>query len=139
MSLNFGHSVNLDFIFSLGKFQLLKFLQSRDIVNVPTLISFSILGFFRLGVKLGFEFPRFSPNQKFRPRSLNLDFAQERNPILGSLKNSSSVESPNFPHQKIKMLGIEFFFDRKMRPSMESQPSLLLLIDCGEGPKSKDP
>ena len=56
--------------------------------------------------------------------------------MLGSLKNSSSVEIPNFPHQKLKMLGIEFRFDRKMRPSMESQPSILLLMDCGERPKN---
>ena len=49
----------------------------------------------------------------------------------GSLKNSSSVESPNYPHQKLKMLGIEFHFDRKMHPSMERQSSLILLIDCG--------
>ena len=55
--------------------------------------------------------------------------------MLGSLKNSSSVESPNFTHEKLKMLGIEFRFDRKMRSSMESQPSLLLLIDCGERTK----
>ena len=54
----------------------------------------------------------------------------------GSLKNSSSVESPNFPHRKLKMLGIEFRFDRKMRPSMESKPSLLLLINCGERTKN---
>ena len=51
--------------------------------------------------------------------------------MQGSLKNSSSARSPNFPHGKLKMLGIEFRFDRKMRPSMESQPSLLLMIDCG--------
>ena len=55
--------------------------------------------------------------------------------MLGSLKNSSSVRSPNFLHQKLKMLGIEFRFDRKMHPSMESQPSLLLLINCGERTK----
>ena len=55
--------------------------------------------------------------------------------MLGSLKNSSSVRSPNFPHQKLKMLRIEFHFDKKMCPSMESYPSLLLLMDCGEGPK----
>ena len=53
----------------------------------------------------------------------------------GLLKNFSSVEIPNFPHRKLKMLGIEFRFDRKMCPSMESQPSLLLLIDCGERTK----
>ena len=49
--------------------------------------------------------------------------------MLGSLKNSSSARSPNFSHQKLKMLGIEFRFDRKMRPSMGSQSSLILLID----------
>ena len=43
----------------------------------------------------------------------------------GSLKNYSSVKIPNFPHQKLKMLGIEFHFDRKMRPSMESNPSII--------------
>ena len=37
--------------------------------------------------------------------------------------------------EKLKMLGIEFRFDKKMCPSMESQPSLLLLIDCGERTK----
>ena len=56
--------------------------------------------------------------------------------MLGSLKNSSSVESPNFWHQKLKILRIEFRFDRKMRPSMESHPSLLLLIDCGDRTKN---
>ena len=48
--------------------------------------------------------------------------------MSGSLKNSSSVRSPNFQHQKLKMPGIEFHFNRKMRPSMESQPSILLLL-----------
>ena len=55
--------------------------------------------------------------------------------MLGSLKNSSSVRSPNFLHQKLKMLGIEFRFDRKMCPSMESHPSILFLMDYGERPK----
>ena len=55
--------------------------------------------------------------------------------MLGLLKNSSSVESPNFLHRKLKMLRIEFHFDRKMHPSMESQPSILFLMDCGERPK----
>ena len=55
--------------------------------------------------------------------------------MLGSLKNYSSVRSPNFPHRKLKMLEIAFRIDRKMCPSMESQPSLLLLIDCGERTK----
>ena len=55
--------------------------------------------------------------------------------MLGSLKNSSSVEIPNFSHRKLKMLEIEFRFDRKMHPSMESHPSILLLMDCGERPK----
>ena len=55
--------------------------------------------------------------------------------MLGLLKNSSSARSPNFPHRKLKMLGIEIHFDKKMRPSMESQPSILVLMDCGERPK----
>ena len=46
---------------------------------------FSILGFFRPGVKLGFDFPGVSPNQKLQPWSLNFDFYEERNPMLGSL------------------------------------------------------
>ena len=66
-------------------------------------ISFSILGVFRPGVKLGFEFPGVLPNQKSLPWSLNFYFDEERNPILGSLKNSSSVKSPNFPQQELKM------------------------------------
>ena len=53
----------------------------------------------------------------------------------GSLKNSSFVESTDFSHRKLKMLRIEFLLDRKMRPSMESEPSILLLMDCGERPK----
>ena len=105
-------------------------------MNVPKLISFSILGFFRPRVKLGFDFPGVSPNQKYRYRSLNFDFDEEINPMPGSLKNSSSVKSPNFSLQKLKMLEIEFRFDRKMRPSMESQSSILLLMDCGERPKN---
>ena len=56
--------------------------------------------------------------------------------MLGSLKNSSSVESPNFPHRKLKMPRIEFCFDKKMHPSMESHPSIILLMDCGERPKN---
>ena len=59
--------------------------------------------------------------------------------MLGSLKNSSSVEIPNFPHQKLKMLRIEFYFDRKMRSSMKSQPRILFLMDCGERHKIKKP
>ena len=98
-------------------------------------ISFSIIGFLRPWVKLGFDFPIVSPNQKSLPRSLNFNFDEERNPMPGSLKNSSSVEIPNFPHWKLKMLGIEFCFDRKMHPSMESQPGIILLMDCGEKPK----
>ena len=31
--------------------------------------------------------------------SLNFDFEEEINPMLGSMKNSSSVKSPNFPQQ----------------------------------------
>ena len=59
---------------------------------------FSILGFFRPRVKLGFDFPEVLPNQKSRPWSLNLDFEEEINPMPSSLKNSSSVRSLNFPH-----------------------------------------
>ena len=55
--------------------------------------------------------------------------------MLGSLKNSSSVKIPNYPQQKLKMVGIKFRSDRKMRPSMESLPSLFLLMDYGERPK----
>ena len=51
--------------------------------------------------------------------------------MLGSPKKSCSVRSPNFVHKKLKMLKIEFHFDRKMRPSMESHPSILLLMDVG--------
>ena len=118
--LNFGYSVHQDFSFIPGNFQLLSLRQSRDIANVPKLITFSILGFFQLRVKLGFDFLRVIPNQKSQTRSLKFDFDEERNPMLGSLKNSSSVRSPNFPHRKLKMLKIEFLFDRKMYPSMES-------------------
>ena len=57
---------------------------------------FSILGLFRPEVKLGFDFPRVSPNQKSQPWSLNLNFYEGINPMLVSLKNSSFVESPNF-------------------------------------------
>ena len=56
--------------------------------------------------------------------------------MLGLLKNSSSIRRPNFLHQKLKMLGIEFRFDRKMCPSMESQPRIIFLIDCEERPKN---
>ena len=56
--------------------------------------------------------------------------------MLGSLKNSSFARSPNFPHRKLKMLGIEFCLDRKMRPSMEIHPNILFLMDCGERPKT---
>ena len=96
---------------------------------------FQYLGFFQLGVKLGFDFPGVSPNQKSRPLSLNFDFYEESNPMPGSLKNSFSVKIPNFPQQKMKMPAIKFCFDRKMRPSMESYPSILLLMDYGERPK----
>ena len=33
---------------------------------------------------------------------------------------------------KLKMLEIEFHIDRKMHPSMESHPIILLLKICGE-------
>ena len=57
---------------------------------------FSILGFFKLEIKLGFDFLGVLPNQKFRSWSPNFDF-EENNPMLGSLKNSTSVKIPNFP------------------------------------------
>ena len=57
---------------------------------------FSILGFFKPRVKLGFDFPGASPNQKYRTWSLKFDFDEEINPTLGSLKNYSFVKSPNF-------------------------------------------
>ena len=56
--------------------------------------------------------------------------------MLGSLKNSTSEKSPNFPH--LKMLRIEFRFDRKLRPSMEIWPSIILLMDCRERPKKEE-
>ena len=98
--------------------------------------NFSILEFLRPRVKLGFDFPRVLLNEKIRPWSLKFDFYEEINPMLGSLKNSSSVKSHNFPHQKLKMPEIKFYFDKKMHPSMESYPSLLLLMDYGERPKN---
>ena len=49
-------------------------------------ISFSILGVFSPGVKLGFDFAEVLPNQKFWYWSLNIDFDEEINPMLGSLK-----------------------------------------------------
>ena len=52
--------------------------------------------------------------------------------MSGSLKNSSFVKSSNFPQQKLKMPGIKIWFNKKMHPSMDSQPSLLLLMDCVE-------
>ena len=73
---------------------------SRYIESTKT-ISYSILGFFMPGVKLGFDFPGVSPNQKSRPRSLNFNFDEERNPMPSSLKNSSSIRIPNFLHQKL--------------------------------------
>ena len=56
--------------------------------------------------------------------------------MLGLLKNSTSVKIANFLQQKLKMPRIKFCFDRKMHPSMESHPSILLLIDYGERPKN---
>ena len=137
MRLNFGNNVNQDCIFGLCNFQLLILHQSRDIANLPKRISFSILGFFQLGVKLGFDFPRVSPNQNYQPRSINFDFDEESDPMSSSLKNSSSIKSLNFLQQKLKMPRIKLCFDRKMHPSMESQPSLLLLMDCGERPRNE--
>ena len=59
---------------------------------------FSIFGFFRPEVKLGFDFPRVLPNQKYQPCSINFDYDEESNHMSDSLKNSSFVKSPNFPH-----------------------------------------
>ena len=61
----FGKNEHQDCIFDLFNFQLLSLCQAREIVNVPKLTSFSILGFFQLEVKLGFEFLKVSPNQKY--------------------------------------------------------------------------
>ena len=44
---------------------------------------FSILGFFRPGVKLGFDIPGVSLKQKIQTWSLKFDFYEERNPMLG--------------------------------------------------------
>ena len=69
---------------------------SRYIERTKTTI-FSILGFFRLGFKLGFDFPVVLSNQKYQPWFINFYFEEEINPMLGSLKNSTSVKSTNFP------------------------------------------
>ena len=60
---------------------------------------FSILGFFKLRVKLGFDFPGVLPNQKSCTWYLNFDYEEEKDPMLGALKNSTSMKSPNFPQQ----------------------------------------
>ena len=93
--------------------------------------SFSILGFFRPEVKLGFDFPRVSPNQKYQPRSLNFNFYEDKNPMTSSLKNSSSIKSPNLLHQKLEMHRIKFYFNKKMRPSMKIYTSLIFLMIYG--------
>ena len=62
---NFGHIVNQDVIFGMLNFQILSLLQSQYIANIPKIISFSILGFFHLEVKLGFDFLGVIPNQKY--------------------------------------------------------------------------
>ena len=81
LRLNLGHSFHTYFIFNPYNFQLLNLRQYRNIANVP---------------KLGFDFPGVSPNQISWYRSLKFSFYDEKNPILVSLKNSSSVEIPNF-------------------------------------------
>ena len=63
---------------------------------------FSIIRFFRTRVKLGFEFHEVLTIQKSWCSSLKFNFYEEKNPMLGSLKNYSFVESPNFPHQTWK-------------------------------------
>ena len=55
--------------------------------------SFSILGFFRPEVKLGFDFPRVLPNQKILSWSQNFDYDEENNPMRISLQKSNSVKS----------------------------------------------
>ena len=81
---------------------------------------FSILGFFKPRVKLGFEFLRVLPNQKSQPWYPNFDFYEKINPMPGPLKSSSSVKSHNFTQQKLKMSRIKFCFNKKMRSSMKS-------------------
>ena len=115
----FGHSVHQEFIFVLCNFQLCSFINigiSRMYQNLAVFL-------FRVFLPRGQTrvwLPRVSPNQKYWSRSLNFNFDEERYPMLGSIKNSSSTRSPNFPHEKLKMFGIKFWFDRKTHPSMES-------------------
>ena len=99
---------------------------------------FLYLGFFQLEVKLGFEFPGVIPNQKYQRRSPNLNYDEESNPMLGSLKNSFSVESPNFPHQKLKMSGIEFSFNRNIELFKESCPMYSFSENSGGKLMEKD-
>ena len=78
--------------------------------------SFSILGFFRPGVKLGLEFPGVLLNQKIQPCSLNFYFEEERHPILGSLKNFSSIKILNFPQRKIENARNQILLRQKDAP-----------------------
>ena len=52
---------------------------------------------FLVWVKLGFDFSGVLPKKKFQSSFLNFDFEEDRNPMLHSLKKSSSVKTPNFP------------------------------------------
>ena len=98
--------------------------------------SFSILGFFRPEVKLGFDFLEVLPNQKSRPWSLNFVFWGGEKSYARLTQKFLFYISPNFSQQKLKMPGIKFCFDRKMCPSMESYPRLLLLMIYGERAKN---
>ena len=78
--------------------------------------SFIILGFFRPDVKLGFNFLRDLLNQKLQTWSLNFDFDEDRDPMPSSLKNSSSVKSPNFLQQKLKNARNQILLRQKDAP-----------------------
>ena len=67
-------------------------------------------------VKLGFDFPGVTPNQKYRPKSLKFDSDEESHPILGSLKNYSSVKIPNFLHQKTENARNRILLQQKDAP-----------------------
>ena len=60
---------------------------------------------------------------------LVLEFQLTKN-YFGTLSYKAHFRPQISSNEKLKMLEIEFHFDRKMRPSMESHPSILLLMDC---------
>ena len=88
---------------------------SRYIESTKT-ICFIILGFFGPEVKLGFEFPIVLLNQKLQTWSLNFNSDEERNPMLGSLKNSSSVKILKFLQQKLKNAWNQILLRQKDAP-----------------------